>query len=205
MMRHLTSIANNGYSIMIPHPKVRSNTNQYLVLLPRNDPSCPIAAINLLLSALPDQSPDRRLWQLPDGVKADRHWFNTIMEVFLPRPFDCSSFRAGGATHLASIGTPTEIIRNLGRWKSCAWELYIRAHPQMLSHALHEPESIMNRLSQLSMNDQVITENLQSLSETCLRLGDQLTRLTEAWGSDQARELIPMANPLGYNQSNNSE
>jgi hypothetical protein len=44
--------------------------------------------------------------------------------------------RAGGATYLASLGTPPEIIRALGRWSSDAWELYIRLHPTLLHFLL---------------------------------------------------------------------
>ena len=45
--------------------------------------------------------------------------------------------RAGGATHLAQLGTPAPVIRALGRWSSDAWELYIRVHPTLLQALLH--------------------------------------------------------------------
>jgi len=44
--------------------------------------------------------------------------------------------RAGGATHLAEIGTPSQVIRGIGRWLSAAWEVYIRIHPVLLHFLL---------------------------------------------------------------------
>ena len=197
MIKHIKAIPHGGYSLLIPHPKVKKSHEQYLILMPRDDASCPVKAISCLLSLLRSKPANTPLWRLNDGSVPDRCWLNAHLKTFFTHDIDCSSFRAGGATHLVAIGTHSELIRNMGRWTSQAWELYIRAHPAMLSSALSEPSSISVKLSQLSLNDQVITQNIQSLNETCLRLGDQLTRLTEAWGFDQARELMPMARPPG--------
>ena len=215
---HVSPIPHGGYSVLIPHPKIKKGYDQHLVLLPRNDSSCPVRAIDSLLALLQGKPRDTALWRLTNGSLVDRAWLNSQFEVFFDHPIDCSSFRAGGATHQVAIGTSSEVIRNLGRWTSQAWELYIRSHPTMLSNTLAEPNTVANRLSELlldnnritagihslnekildlSERDQVVSKSVQSLSETCLRLGDHLTRLTEAWGSDQARELIPTARPKG--------
>ena len=45
--------------------------------------------------------------------------------------------RAGGATRLAELGTPSKVIRAFGRWSSEAWELYICIHPSLLHALLH--------------------------------------------------------------------
>ena len=45
--------------------------------------------------------------------------------------------RAGGATHLAMLHTPPDIIHALGQWTSEAWEVYIRIHPALLHSLLH--------------------------------------------------------------------
>ncbi|KAI8818704.1 uncharacterized protein EV422DRAFT_536577 [Fimicolochytrium jonesii] len=42
-----------------------------------------------------------------------------------------SSFRAGGATHLAILGYDTLWIQRWGRWSSDAFERYIRTHPSV--------------------------------------------------------------------------
>ncbi|KAI8585496.1 hypothetical protein BDZ88DRAFT_401049 [Geranomyces variabilis] len=44
-----------------------------------------------------------------------------------------SSFRAGGATHMALTGLPPTTIRRWGRWSSDAWDRYVRYHPAMLA------------------------------------------------------------------------
>ena len=54
----------------------------------------------------------------------------------------------------------------------------------------------------VSLNSRVLSLEPAKKNETCLRLGDHLTRLTEAWGFDQARELIPMARPKGAHPKN---
>jgi hypothetical protein len=51
------------------------------------------------------------------------------------------SFRIGGASHLLAQGSSPEIVRLLGRWRSLAYEAYIRAFEQVLSRHLggHAP------------------------------------------------------------------
>ena len=61
----------------------------------------------------------------------------TQLRRFLPKTFAGASMRAGGATHLATLHTPPDIIRALGRWTSEAWEVYIRVHPALLHSLLH--------------------------------------------------------------------
>jgi hypothetical protein len=46
------------------------------------------------------------------------------------------SFRIGGASHLLAQGISPEIVRLLGRWRSLAYETYIRAFEQVLSRHL---------------------------------------------------------------------
>ena len=43
-----------------------------------------------------------------------------------PRQFSSHSFRKGGAVSLQSIGVEGSLIRRLGRWKSDAFNLYVR-------------------------------------------------------------------------------
>ena len=48
------------------------------------------------------------------------------------------SFRIGGASFLLSQGISPEIVRILGRWRSLAYETYIRAFEQVSSrHVAH--------------------------------------------------------------------
>jgi hypothetical protein len=72
------------------------------------------------------------LWLTSRGNVPTRSFFISRLRRFLPKTFAGASMRAGGATFLATIGSPPEIIRGLGRWSSNAWELYIRLHPTLL-------------------------------------------------------------------------
>src|SRR5882724_2032227 len=47
------------------------------------------------------------------------------------------SLRSGGATALATAGTPDDHIQARGRWSSHAYHTYIRKHPVMLQSLLH--------------------------------------------------------------------
>jgi hypothetical protein len=75
------------------------------------------------------------LWLTSSGRVPTRSFFMSRLRRFFPKTFAGASMRAGGATYLATIQTPPEIIRALGRWSSEAWEVYIHVHPAFL-HAL---------------------------------------------------------------------
>ena len=44
------------------------------------------------------------------------------------------SFRIGGASFLLAQGTSPEVVRMMGRWRSLAYELYVRAFERVVSH-----------------------------------------------------------------------
>ena len=77
------------------------------------------------------------LWLTSKGRIPTRSFFITRLRRFLPKTFAGASMRAGGATHLATLHTPPDIIRALGRWTSEAWEVYICVHPALLHSLLH--------------------------------------------------------------------
>jgi hypothetical protein len=52
-----------------------------------------------------------------------------------PAEYAGHSFRKGGATSLAAIGTPDHIIQTMGRWSSDSYRLYIELPIQHLIHA----------------------------------------------------------------------
>ncbi|GAA5965754.1 hypothetical protein JCM10213_004826, partial [Rhodosporidiobolus nylandii] len=47
--------------------------------------------------------------------------------------FTGHSLRSGGATWLAEQGVDFDTIRRCGRWRSSAFEIYIRRHPAALA------------------------------------------------------------------------
>ena len=79
------------------------------------------------------------LWLTSAGTVPTRSFFMTCFHLFFSRSYGGASMRAGGATHLAKLGTPSKVIRAVGRWSSDAWEIYIRMHPTLLHALLHRP------------------------------------------------------------------
>jgi hypothetical protein len=77
------------------------------------------------------------LWLTSKGDVPTRSFFMSRFHNLFSKSYGGASMRAGGATHLAKIHTPPEIIRGMGRWSSDAWEIYIRIHPTLLQALLH--------------------------------------------------------------------
>jgi len=80
----------------------------------------------------PNCTPTTPLFHHPDRTAATRTWLMKRVDGLLrktgrdPRQFSSHSFRKGGAVSLQSIGVEDSLIRRLGRWKSDAFNLYVR-------------------------------------------------------------------------------
>jgi hypothetical protein len=74
------------------------------------------------------------LFRFPDGNPVNRQWFMKQVSILLSNAgYDSSnysshSFRKGGAVSLQHNGISDSMIRQIGRWKSDAFHLYLR-HP----------------------------------------------------------------------------
>lgn len=83
----------------------------------------------LLHSDLTSTTP---LFHHPDRTAVSRAWLMKRVDGLLrktgrdPRQFSSHSFRKGGAVSLQSAGVEDSLIRRLGRWKSDAFNLYVR-------------------------------------------------------------------------------
>jgi hypothetical protein len=79
------------------------------------------------------------LLTLENGMRPSFDWFISKFKSNVTRRFDklgqCS-FRAGGLTHLAALGYDLDILRIMGRWKSEAFQLYLRNHPHVIQAQL---------------------------------------------------------------------
>ena len=80
----------------------------------------------------PTCTPTTPLFHHADRTAATRTWLMKRVDGLLrrtgrdPRQFSSHSFRKGGAVSLQSIGVEDSLIRRLGRWKSDAFNLYVR-------------------------------------------------------------------------------
>lgn len=75
------------------------------------------------------------LWLRSDGTIPKYSWFTTRLTNYFTdsdRNIGGQSLRAGGATRLAELGTPTDIIQSAGRWSSEAFRIYIHKNPVVL-------------------------------------------------------------------------
>ncbi|GAA5999496.1 hypothetical protein JCM5350_005872 [Sporobolomyces pararoseus] len=71
------------------------------------------------------------LWSRADGSVPTRRWFVDLLKKFCGKQFTGHSFRAGGATWYALRGTADRRILQIGRWRSDAWEEYVRMQPEI--------------------------------------------------------------------------
>lgn len=85
------------------------------------------------------------LWLREDGSIPRRSWFMRMLRQHFDDNPGGHSFRPGGATHLASLGVPPNIIQGIGRWKSDAFEAYIRKHPALLAALLYTSARSLNQ------------------------------------------------------------
>ncbi|KAF9521422.1 hypothetical protein CPB83DRAFT_778758, partial [Crepidotus variabilis] len=101
---------------------------------------CPIDALNNLASVVPARAGDPLFsWRDHHGdirpmvhSTALRYINNILQEGDFGTSFG-HSFRIGGASFFLARGVSPEIVRIAGRWKSLAYELYIRAFEQVAS------------------------------------------------------------------------
>jgi hypothetical protein len=76
------------------------------------------------------------LFHFADGRAVHRQWLMKQVDQLLllighePRSYSSHSFRKGGASSLQAAGVGDAAIRLLGRWKSDAFNLYVR-HPSL--------------------------------------------------------------------------
>jgi hypothetical protein len=80
----------------------------------------------------PNCDPTTPLFQHADRSAVTRSWLMRRVDGLLrktgrdPKQFSSHSFRKGGAVSLQSMGVEDSLIRRVGRWKSDAFNLYVR-------------------------------------------------------------------------------
>jgi integrase len=133
--RHLTQkhIEYHPRGVILTLPA--SKTDQYfkgtkLFIKATYDITCPVAALKWMLkSHFGDSVP---LFQTSKGIPT-RGWFISFLKK-VPPPSDHlsgHSLRRGGATFAASCGMTHDQIKQLGRWTSETFRIYLRNHPQL--------------------------------------------------------------------------
>ena len=99
---------------------------------------CPIKAILPYLALRPNHH-NGPLFIFEDGCSLTRQCFSSILDNLLSRlgfdttQYNTHSFRIGAATTAAQSNIPHTSIQILGRWKSNAYQTYIKTPPQELA------------------------------------------------------------------------
>lgn len=73
-----------------------------------------------------------QLFLTSTGRPPTRNWFMTRFHAYFSKNFSGHSARSGAATFLASLGWSRDFIQRMGRWKSDAFEMYVRKNPALL-------------------------------------------------------------------------
>ena len=99
---------------------------------------CPIKAILPYLALRPNHH-NGPLFIFEDGRSLTHQHFSSILDNLLSRlgfdttQYNTHSFRIGAATTAAQANIPHTSIQMLGRWKSNAYQMYIKTPPQELA------------------------------------------------------------------------
>ena len=88
------------------------------------------------------------LWLRSNGSIPTRSFFITRIHSLFDSSISGHSMRAGGATSLAEAGVSPNIIQAIGRWKSDAWQIYVRKNPVLIQAMIFGGRAIHESLPQ---------------------------------------------------------
>jgi len=134
----------NAYAkLELPWAKTANAGESQSVFIVAQEDLCPIEALANLIRVVPATASDH-LFSWIDKNGATRpmtknravETINTILTSLGWGTTFGHSFRIGGASFFLSQGTNPEVVRLAGRWKSMAYETYIRAFEQVASRHL---------------------------------------------------------------------
>jgi hypothetical protein len=117
------------------------------VVVHANDSAlCPIKWIEYALASAPRRDPEAPLFQSSTGSAIKYGPYQKFIgslcrlaHLVGGQVFSTHSLRIGGATTLIALGFDTAVVKLLGRWKSDAFQLYVRNNPEIyrtVSHSL---------------------------------------------------------------------
>ena len=114
------------------------------IYLPRSrGPTCPYAAMKMYLKHSRATSRPSPLFVFSDGTPLNRGSCLKHLRYLLktmgynPRHYNTHSFRIGAATSAAQAGLSSHDIKLLGRWRSTAYQRYIRSNTTHLLAVKH--------------------------------------------------------------------
>ncbi|SGY57187.1 BQ5605_C006g04234 [Microbotryum silenes-dioicae] len=117
--RSTVKMDSNGFSVHLPYHKAdRRWQGLFLYFTPCTTDPAFLRILHRYLQARDSRNKSSDLLFLTrGGLPPTRTWFIGRLP--------------GGATHYALQGLSADIIKRLGRWRSSAWEEYVRVSPQL--------------------------------------------------------------------------
>jgi hypothetical protein len=136
-LRNSVNILPSAVSFTLPYHKADRFFQGSRILVHKLHPRLdPLPFLTTYLRSRDFMFPLRlELWLTSDGSVPTRNWFMSRFHAVFPHDLTGHSLRAGGATMLACLGVPFQIIQAMGRWSSDTWQIYIREHPAILAAA----------------------------------------------------------------------
>ncbi|KAI8823987.1 uncharacterized protein EV422DRAFT_302588 [Fimicolochytrium jonesii] len=103
-----------GYSIHVKNPKTRTSFTQHINLSPRPGDLCPVRALETALSwhCARRHPPNTPLWLISETEEATPSWLRGLLMAAIGVDAGTSSFRAGGATQLATFSYSVVGVRS---------------------------------------------------------------------------------------------
>jgi hypothetical protein len=108
------------------------------VVLHANESSlCPVMWLEVALDLATDRSPEAPVFQTSSGAALKYTAFQSFIRTLCHdasllvggASFSTHSLRIGGATSLIALGFDTAVVKLLGRWRSEAFQAYVRGDP----------------------------------------------------------------------------
>lgn len=126
--------------LSLPSAKTARPGERQLVFLTEQGTICPLAALHNLAAVVPARASDPLFsWRDTNGEirpAVTTAVMKTINSIFGRNGFGTSfghSFRIGGASFFLGQKVDPEVVRLAGRWRSLAYEAYVRAFEQISS------------------------------------------------------------------------
>ncbi|KDE03492.1 hypothetical protein MVLG_06054 [Microbotryum lychnidis-dioicae p1A1 Lamole] len=131
--RSTVQMKDGGFSVHLPYHKAdRRWQGSYLYFTCNTTAPVFITILRRYLYARDQRCPTSPLlFVTKAGLPPTRTWFVSRLRRAFGPSYSGHSLRSGGATHYALRGLPAEVIKRLGRWRSTAWEDYVRVSPQL--------------------------------------------------------------------------
>lgn len=132
-------LAGNRYTVFIQQSKTDPFRCGHTIAIHATGTStCPVRALRLYAEATTPSQDNSPVFKGGRFSPLDRQHLTTTIRHLLQNTqyshqhYTSHSFRSGAATTAAAAGIPDWLIKVLGRWRSNAYQAYIRSSPAML-------------------------------------------------------------------------